>query len=122
MTRDDVLNFTKTLPDAVCDQPFNDDFMTTVLRHKVSRKWFGILLKAPKNRMGLKGEGEVEILNLKCDPVLAKGLFETYYGITPAYHMNKYHWISVILDSDVPFDEVKGLINLSFSLTESRKS
>ncbi len=121
MTREDVIGYAETLLDAVCDQPFNEDFFTTVLRHKVSKKWFGILLKAPKDRMGLKGEGEVDVLNLKCDPVLAKGLFESYKGIMPAYHMNKYHWISVILDSDVPLDEAKGLISLSFSLTSAKK-
>ena len=122
MTRSDILEFVKTLPDAVCDNPFNEDFVTTVLRHKASKKWFGILLNAPKEKVGVKGEGEVEVLNLKCDPVLAKGVFEAYRGIMPAYHMNKYHWISVVLDSDVPFDEVKGLISLSFSLTEGKKS
>ncbi len=121
MTRNDILEFAKTLPDAVCDNPFKEDFVTMVLRHKASKKWFGILLKAPKEKVGLKGEGEVDALNLKCDPVLAKGLFESYRGIMPAYHMNKYHWISVLLDSDVPFEEVKGLISLSFSLTDLKK-
>lgn len=122
MTRNDILEFVKTLPDVVCDNPFNEDFVTTVLRHKASKKWFGILLNAPKEKVGVKGEGEVEVLNLKCDPVLAKGLFEAYRGIMPAYHMNKYHWISVVLDGDVSFDEVKGLISLSYSLTEGKKS
>lgn len=117
MTREEILNYAKTLEGSVCDQPFTKDFFTTVLRHKASKKWFGILLNAPKGKVGVKGDGEVEVLNLKCDPVLAKGLFETYRGIMPAYHMNKYHWITVVLDSDVPFSEVKGLIDLSFSLT-----
>ena len=118
MTREEILNYAKTLHDTVCDQPFTEDFFTTVLRHKRSKKWFGILLNAPADRVGVKGNGDVEVLNLKCDPVLAKGLFETYRGIMPAYHMNKYHWITVILDSDVPFSEAQGLIDLSFSLTE----
>ncbi len=121
MTRNEILNYASDLENTVCDQPFNEDFFTTVLRHKSSKKWFGILLKAPKDRMGLKGDGEVDVLNLKCDPVLAKGLFESYKGIMPAYHMNKYHWISVILDSDVPSQEVKGLITLSFTLTQNKR-
>lgn len=120
MTRDNILEFAKSLLDVVCDNPFNEDFETTVLRHKVSQKWFGILLKAPADKVGVYDEGEVDVLNLKCDPCLAKGLFESYKGIVPAYHMNKYHWISVVLDSDVPFCEVQGLIELSYSLTEKR--
>ena len=122
MTKEEILNYATGLDGAVCDNPFNEDFFTTVLRHKASKKWFGILLNAPKEKVGVKGEGEVEVLNLKCDPVLAKGLFEAYCGIMPAYHMNKYHWISVVLDSDVPFNEVKGLISLSYSLTEGKRS
>ncbi len=118
MTREQITEYAATLEDTVLDKPFNEDFFTTVLRHGRSKKWFGILLKAPCDRVGVKGEGEVEVLNLKCDPVLAKGLFETYRGIMPAYHMNKYHWITVVLDSDVPFSEAKGLIDLSFSLTD----
>ncbi len=120
MTKEDILEFVKTPPDTICDNPFNEDFMTTVLRHKTTKKWFGILLKAPTQKVGVKGEGEVEVLNLKCDPVLAKGLFEAYGGIMPAYHMNKYHWITVVLESDVPFDEVKGLVELSYSLTKKK--
>ena len=120
MTREEILNFAEALPDTVCDKPFTEDFFTTVLRHKASKKWFGILLNAPKEKVGVKGEGEVEVLNLKCDPVLAKGLFEAYKGIMPAYHMNKYHWITVVLDSDVPFSEAKGLIELSYSLTKKK--
>ena len=120
MTREDIIRYASCLDGAVCDQPFTEDFVTTVLRHKASKKWFGILLKAPCDRVGVGRDGETDVLNLKCDPVLAKGLFETYRGIMPAYHMNKYHWISVVLDSDVPFEEVKGLIDLSFSLTEKK--
>lgn len=120
MTKEDIIGYAKTISDAVCDNPFDEDFETTVLRHKASKKWFGILLKAPADKVGVKGEGEVDVLNLKCDPVLAKGLFEGYKGIVPAYHMNKYHWISVVLNSDVPFEVVKGLIELSYSLTEKK--
>lgn len=120
MTRDNILEFAGSLLDVVYDNPFSEDFETTVLRHKASKKWFGILLKAPADKVGVKGEGEVDVLNLKCDPVLAKGLFEGYKGIVPAYHMNKYHWISVVLNSDVPFEVVKGLIELSYSLTEKK--
>ncbi len=120
MTREDIIGYAESLLDAVCDHPFSEDFVTTVLRHKSSKKWFGILLKAPCDKVGVSGEGEVDVLNLKCDPVLSKGLFASYKGIVPAYHMNKYHWISVVLDSDVSFDEVKGLIELSYSLTKTK--
>ena len=121
MTREELTEYAAALDGAVLDKPFSEDFDTVVLRHGDTKKWFGILLKAPKCKVGLDGEGETEVLNLKCDPTLAHGLFETYRGIVPAYHMNKHHWISVLLDSDVPLIETQRLIDLSYELTIRKK-
>ena len=121
ISREDIIEFAFSLG-GVVDKPFTDDFDTTVLRHSDTSKWFGILLKAPCRKLdveGLKGE-QTDVINLKCDPALSFGLISRFNGIIPAYHMNKYHWISVILDSDVQFDELCSLISLSFSLTDKR--
>ncbi len=120
ITREEILEYINETPGAMYDNPFSDDFDTTVLRHNRSQKWFGILLKAPSRKVGVEGDGETDVINLKCDPTLSFGLKEEYKGIVPAYHMNKYHWISVVLDSDVPFGVLKELIDLSFSLTKSK--
>lgn len=42
-------------------------------------------------------------------------------GIMPAYHMNKLHWISVLLDGSVPEEKVRELIDMSFMATASAK-
>ena len=42
-------------------------------------------------------------------------------GIMPAYHMNKMHWISVLLDGTVPENMVFDLIDRSFLATASAK-
>ena len=42
-------------------------------------------------------------------------------GILPAYHMNKQHWITVLLDGTVPQDKVFDLIDMSFVATASAK-
>ena len=39
----------------------------------------------------------VEVMNLKADPDLIPRLVQAD-GICPAWHMNKKHWISVLLD------------------------
>ena len=39
-------------------------------------------------------------------------------GILPAYHMNKEHWITIVLDSPFPEEEIYNLINLSYDLTK----
>ena len=66
----------------------------------------------------MQGEGEVEVLNLKSDPEDSLVLFELYDRIIPAYHMNKTHWISVILDGELPKKVVCSLIDKSFYLTK----
>lgn len=121
MTKDEVKGYALSLENTVCDMPFSEDFETTVLRHSDSKKWFGLLFSAPAEKVGAGSDGEVEILNLKCDPMLSYGLCEKYRGIVPAYHMNKYHWISVVLQSDVTDDDIKSLISLSYHLTEGKK-
>ena len=101
------------------DRPFPNSPESPVLRHRDSRKWFGIVMEVPRERLGLAGEGSVGVLNLKCSPLLAGALRERE-GILPAYHMNREQWISVLLDGTVPPEEIFPLVDLSFELTASR--
>ena len=121
ITDEKVFRFTRSLFGAQTDQPFEGDFTTTVLRHSDTGKWFGIVLDAPKNKVGVSGEGTVRVLNLKCDPLFADILFQAYRGIVPAYHMNKRHWISVVLAGDVPWEEVENCIRMSYALTAKKQ-
>ncbi|AUB75017.1 hypothetical protein B195_009345 [Pseudomonas sp. Lz4W] len=88
-----------------------------VLRHPGSEKWFGIVMNVPKEKLGLAGEGEVDILDVKCDPDKA-GSLRQMEGILPGYHMNKEHWISVVLDGSVATEHIHELIQDSYELTE----
>lgn len=89
-----------------------------VLRHNSGKaKWFALIANVPRIKLGLKGEGNVEIANFKCIPELV-GVLRQNKNILPAYHMNKEHWISVILDSDFPDDELCQLMDESYRLTE----
>ncbi|MBQ9746585.1 MAG: MmcQ/YjbR family DNA-binding protein [Clostridia bacterium] len=118
--REKIADFALTLPGAVLDMPFEDDFETTVFRHGEGGKWFGLLMRVEKSRVGLAGEGKADVLNLKCDPDEAFIVRELYEGIIPAYHMNKRHWISVILEGGVPLDFTERLIEKSYALTEKK--
>ena len=115
--REKTLAYACTLPGAVLDMPFEDDFETTVFRHGEGGKWFGLLMRVEKSRVGLSGEGKADVLNLKCDPEESFIVREMYEGIIPAYHMNKRHWISVILERGVPQDFIESLIEKSYDLT-----
>lgn len=55
-------------------------------------------------------------LNLKCDPEYAENLRADYEGVLPGFHMNKKHWNTVQLQSDVNDTLVLSLINHSYDL------
>lgn len=119
--REKIIDFALTLPLACADKPFEDDLDTTVLRHGEAGKWFGIIMNVDKKRLGLGEDGKTDVLNLKCDPEESFIIRELYEAVIPAYHMNKRHWISVILNGSVPEDFTQRLITKSFDLTDTNK-
>ncbi len=112
-----VLDLARNLPDGVTDNPFEEDFETTVLRHGAAGKWFGLLMKVHPKHFGREGDAPLDVLNLKIDPEESFAVRELFDSIRPAYHMNKRHWISVILDGAVPFDMTAMLLEKSYALT-----
>jgi len=60
------------------------------------------------------------IVNLKLKPEEVLFYRDIYNGVTEAYHMNKVHWITLYLDSDVPTEEIEDLTLRSFELTKSK--
>ena len=55
-------------------------------------------------------------VSVKVDPEDSIALQAQYRQITPGYHLNKKHWITVVLDGGVPDDLVEELIRGSYSL------
>lgn len=90
-----------------------------VLRNE-NNKWYAVIMDVPKQKLGIKEVGIVDILDVKCDPVLI-GTLRMQSGFYPAYHMNKDHWISISLDSMVSDDEMKNLIDMSYAMTVGKR-
>lgn len=60
-------------------------------------------------------------INLKCDPEKAIALREEYDGaVIPGYHSNKKHWNTVLLDRDIPQQELRSWIDHSYELVASK--
>lgn len=55
-------------------------------------------------------------INLKCNPEKAIELREEYAAVQPGYHMNKKHWNTIILFSDLDDQLMKELIDHSYNL------
>ena len=102
-----------TLP----DYPFDEDFETAVLRHADNRKWYALVMHVSRHKFGLDSDEVIDVVNLKL-PTEMFGSFGASDGVYPAYHMNKLHWISVLLP-DAPNDIVQFLVNVSFEVTKA---
>ena len=88
-----------------------------VFRHTGNKKWFTVHMDIPRKNLGLEGNGEISVVNLKCDTRLI-GSFRMEAGIFPGWHMNKAHWLSVALGSTVEDEKIKFLVDMSYELTK----
>ena len=89
---------------------------TFIFRHTANRKWFGVVMDVERGKLGLPGTGKVFLLDVKTGPLLG-GSFLGQPGIVRAWHMNKTHWLGVLLDGSAEEKTIRELLDLSFSLT-----
>mgnify|MGYP005922069581 CR=1 FL=1 len=61
----------------------------------------------------------VPFINLKSDPQKSLLNQQIYPSIKPGYHMNKKHWLTLVLDGTLPDPEIEERIQESFALTEA---
>jgi predicted DNA-binding protein (MmcQ/YjbR family) len=104
MTRAQLDKRCLALPGAEKEFPFGPE--TAV--YKVGGKIFAL--------SGLQGDR----VNLKCEPALAETLRQNYAGVHPGYHMNKRHWNTVELRSDVPDTIIGEMVEDSYDLILSK--
>ena len=106
-TREEAVRYGLTFPEVYRDEPFHDPNWT-VNRKKKSRKVFLWIFER---------EGHIW-LNVKADPEWRDFWREVYPSVLPAYHMNKKHWNSIILDGSVPEEKIQQMIGESYDLVE----
>ena len=72
-------------------------------------------------KVGLAGGEALDVMDIRCSTIMIGSLLSTK-GFLPAYHMNKNHWISIILDNSVSDDQITPLLELSYdSIAPKRK-
>ena len=119
MTKQEFLEYCLNTYGTSPDYPVDGDFETAVLRHIDNRKWYAAVMKVSRRKFGFESDGVIDVVNLKL-PTEMFGSFGSADGVYPAYHMNKLHWISVLLP-DAPDDVVRFLVNVSFEATKTKK-
>ena len=76
-------------------------------------------MRVSRRKFGFDSDEVIDVVNLKL-PTEMFGSFGAADGLYPAYHMNKLHWVSVLLQ-DASDDVVQFLINASFEATRDKK-
>lgn len=59
-------------------------------------------------------------VSLKCDPKLSALLREKYETVMPGDHLNQKYWNTVLLTGQLPWEEIQGLIILSYNLVSGK--
>ena len=119
MTKQELFDLCLNLYATSPDYPFDEDFETAVLRHGDNRKWYAIVMRVSRRKFGFDSDEVIDVVNLKL-PTEMYGSFGAPDGVYPAYHMNKLHWISVLLP-DAPEDVIQFLVNVSFEATKDKR-
>jgi len=116
MNHQELKNFILETYPASADHPWLQYPNYEVFRHNSNQKWFAVVMELPKSKLGLQGEERMDVVNLKCDPILTGSLL-TEKGFFPAYHMRKDSWITAALDGTVSEEQLKLLLDMSYRAT-----
>lgn len=104
-TREEVIEYSLSFVGAYQDAPFHDANWQLV-RYKPNKKAFVWTYEK---------DGYINI-NLKSDPLKAYFWRDMYKSVIPAYHQNKDHWNTVVLDGSIPESDIKIMIAESYDL------
>ncbi|MBR3999922.1 MAG: MmcQ/YjbR family DNA-binding protein, partial [Clostridia bacterium] len=81
--------------------------------------WYALIMRVSRRKFGIDSDEVIDVVNLKL-PLEMYGSFGAADGVYPAYHMNKLHWISVLLP-DAADDLIEFLTNVSYETTKNKK-
>jgi predicted DNA-binding protein (MmcQ/YjbR family) len=109
MTKRELIDLCLTFPNTYEDYPFDE--VAAVMRHSSNKKMFALIAHDKANRL---------YINLKCDPIEADFLRQTFADVEPGWHMNKTHWNTVYIGGDVPDEELRRMIENSYELIKPK--
>jgi predicted DNA-binding protein (MmcQ/YjbR family) len=105
MHLEDLIEFCLTLPSSETTMPFDE----YTLVFKVGGKVFCLCSLNNFISINIKHPAE-EIVELT----------EKYQAVSPGYHMNKKHWVTIMVNQDVSDKKLYALIHQSYALVFSK--
>lgn len=104
--------------DGDCPWPENPEYMVFRCRNK---KWFALVMKIKFRQLGIPGDEDVFVVNLKADCERIPEIVDKR-TVFPAWHMNKKHWITVLLTAVADWEKLCMLTERSFELVNGKNN
>ena len=115
----DYISWIKNQFGAEPDFPWPDTPDYCVFRCQ-NEKWFALVMRLKYKQLGLTGDENVWVVNIKADQTEIPNLID-HKSIFPAWHMNKKHWITVLLTAVTDFEKLCELTLKSYELVSKSK-
>ena len=104
-TKEEAIAFGLSFPDSYIARPFRTADWE-LIRFRENKKAFLLIYE----RNGFVN------LNVKVHPEWRDFWRRVYPAVQPAYHQNKEHWNTILLDGSIPEEELRRMISESYSL------
>ena len=102
------------------EAPWEDSPDAYTFKTAKRNKWYALFMTIPYKSLGLVAKGALDVVNIKLPPEKVLDLIDRVH-FYPAYHMNKKHWITIVLDKEVDGPLVQQLLEESYGLVEKLK-
>ena len=99
------------------EAPWEDSPDAYTFKTAKRNKWYALFMTIPYKSLGLAAKGTLDVVNIKLPPEKILDLIDRVH-FYPAYHMNKKHWITIVLDKEVDEPLVQQLLEESYGLVE----
>ena len=91
-----------------------------IYRHTETGKWFAVFIVKERRAFGLDGEGTAEILCVKPKDRFFADFLTQQPGYLRGYPSSKWKWVSMVLDSSVPFENICRWLDESYLATKTK--
>ena len=113
--KDDYIAWINSKFGAEPDYPWPDDAPYSFVFRCPNEKWFALVMRIKYRQLGLTGDENVWVVNMKADQDAIPNLID-HKSIFPAWHMNKKHWITILLTAVTDFNKLCELTEKSYEL------
>lgn len=112
-----ITNYIKNTYNCYLEFLFKKYENIAVMRRNDNKKWYGVIMIIPKQKLNIDCNECVEIINLKCDAQNVGNLIDNK-NIFSAYHMNKKNWMTIILDNELEDEILLHYLDISYKLVK----